>query len=231
MLTLIRRPEKAGMAYRLGIDLGTTNTVAAVAVDGAPVEMVGLGVQRRRCGRCSSSPMTTGCWWVMRRRSRGRADPSRLIIDPRRQLGADVPLVIGGSEVTAEEATAAVLGFVRRSGHRAAGRAAHRDGGQLSGPMGRVPAGVLRPGDRGRRPRPGTPLHRGRSRRRHVRGPQVAWRRSASRGLRPRRRVLRGDRAGEDADRCTAFGQRRRRAPVRGRLRRGDLPARAGRTR
>ena len=32
------------MAYRLGIDLGTTNTVATVAVDGAPVEMVGLGV-------------------------------------------------------------------------------------------------------------------------------------------------------------------------------------------
>ena len=32
------------MAYRLGIDLGTTNTVATVAVDGAPVEMVSLGV-------------------------------------------------------------------------------------------------------------------------------------------------------------------------------------------
>ena len=32
------------MAYRLGIDLGTTNTVAAVAVDGAPAELVGLGV-------------------------------------------------------------------------------------------------------------------------------------------------------------------------------------------
>ena len=33
------------MAYRLGIDLGTTNTVASVAADGAPVQLVGLGAR------------------------------------------------------------------------------------------------------------------------------------------------------------------------------------------
>ena len=31
------------MAYRLGIDLGTTNLVAAISVDGAPAQLVGLG--------------------------------------------------------------------------------------------------------------------------------------------------------------------------------------------
>ena len=34
------------MAYRLGIDIGTTNTVASVAVDGSPVEMLSLGATR-----------------------------------------------------------------------------------------------------------------------------------------------------------------------------------------
>ncbi len=101
------------MAYRLGIDLGTTNTVATVAVDGAPVEMVGLGVNtpqmRSMLYLNGDDRMLVGDSAA----SRGSADPSRLIIDPRRELGADVPLVVGGREVTAEEATAAVLGFVR----------------------------------------------------------------------------------------------------------------------
>jgi molecular chaperone DnaK (HSP70) len=33
------------MAYRLGIDVGATNTVASVTADGAPVQVVGLGVR------------------------------------------------------------------------------------------------------------------------------------------------------------------------------------------
>ena len=36
---------------------------------------------------------------------------SRLIIDPRKQLGTDVPMVVGGQEITAEEATAAMISF------------------------------------------------------------------------------------------------------------------------
>ena len=101
------------MAYRLGIDLGTTNTVATVAVDGAPVEMVSLGVNtpqmRSMLFLNGDDRMLVGDSAA----SRGTGDPARLIVDPRRQLGADVPLVVGGREVTAEEATAAVLRFVR----------------------------------------------------------------------------------------------------------------------
>ena len=101
------------MAYRLGIDLGTTNTVATVAVDGAPVEMVSLGINTPQMRSMlfvgDDGRLLVGDSAV----SRGTADPSRLIVDPRRQLGADVPLIVGGREVSAEEATAAVLSFVR----------------------------------------------------------------------------------------------------------------------
>ena len=101
------------MAYRLGIDLGTTNLVAAISVDGAPAQLVGLGTH---------APQTRSVLYLGEdgRFLVGDAaaahetdDPSRLIIDPRRQLGTDKTLVVGGEEVTPEQATAAALSFVR----------------------------------------------------------------------------------------------------------------------
>ena len=101
------------MAYRLGIDLGTTNLVAAIFVDGAPAQLVGLGAH---------APQTRSVLYLGEdgRFLVGDAaaahetdDPSRLIIDPRRQLGTDKTLVVGGEEVTPEQAIAAALSFVR----------------------------------------------------------------------------------------------------------------------
>ncbi len=67
------------MAYRLGIDLGTTNTVAAIAVDGAPVAMVSLSgvlpADAVHAVRDEDGRLLVG------RRGRGaaEADPSRVI--------------------------------------------------------------------------------------------------------------------------------------------------------
>ena len=54
------------MAYRLGIDLGTTNTVASLAADGEPVRWSASVPGRRRCGRCFSLPTMISSWWAMR---------------------------------------------------------------------------------------------------------------------------------------------------------------------
>ena len=99
------------MAYRLGIDLGTTNTVASVAADGAPVQLVGLGAQSQQM-RSMLFVAEDGQFVVGDEAAdRAAGDLSRLIIDPRQQLGTDVPMVVGGQEITAEEATAAMISF------------------------------------------------------------------------------------------------------------------------
>ncbi len=100
------------MAYRLAVDLGTTNVVATVAVDGSPVDVLVLG---------SPGPYVSSSVFVAddalvvgdEAASRGAVDPGRLLSDPRGGLGRDQPSVVGGQEVSAEQATAAVLTFVR----------------------------------------------------------------------------------------------------------------------
>ncbi len=100
------------MAYRLGIDLGTTNTVASVAVDGAPMQLVGLGARsqptRSMIFIAEDGQFVVGDAAI----DQGARDPSRLIMDPRRQLGTDIPMVIDGQEITAEQATAELINFV-----------------------------------------------------------------------------------------------------------------------
>ena len=104
--------SKADMAYWLGIDLGTTNTVASVAADGSSVQLLGLGARSQHTpsvllfaedGRFIAGDAAL---------DRAASDPSRLILDPRRQLGSDVPMIIGGRQITAEEATSALINFV-----------------------------------------------------------------------------------------------------------------------
>jgi actin-like ATPase involved in cell morphogenesis len=100
------------MAYRLGIDLGTTNTVASVAIDAASMQLVGLGA-RSQPTRSMLFLAEDGQLVVGDAASdRGASEPARLIMDPRRQLGTDVPMVVGGQEVTAEQATAELIKFV-----------------------------------------------------------------------------------------------------------------------
>src|SRR5215211_2965191 len=100
------------MTYRLGIDLGTTNTVASVAADGAPVQLLGLGTGSQQTSSvlflAEDGQFVSGDAAL----DRGATDPSRLIFDPTRQLGTDVPMIIGGQQITAEQTTAELINFV-----------------------------------------------------------------------------------------------------------------------
>lgn len=100
------------MAYRLGIDLGTTNTVASVAVDSALLRLVALGARSQQT--LSMLYLAEDGQFVAgdTAADRGASDPTRLITDPRRQLGTDLPMIIGGQEVTPEQATAELINFV-----------------------------------------------------------------------------------------------------------------------
>jgi molecular chaperone DnaK len=104
--------KEADMAYRLGIDLGTTNTVASVAVDGALLRLVALGARsqhtRSMLYLAEDGQFVAGDTAA----DRGASDPTRLITDPRRQLGTDLPMIIGGQHVTPEQATAELINFV-----------------------------------------------------------------------------------------------------------------------
>jgi Hsp70 protein/WD40-like Beta Propeller Repeat len=100
------------MTYRLGIDLGTTNTVASVAADGAPVQLLGLGTGSQQTSSvlflAEDGQFIAGDAAL----DRGASDPSRLIFDPTRQLGTDLPMIIGGQQITAEQTTAELINFV-----------------------------------------------------------------------------------------------------------------------
>ena len=89
------------MGYRLGVDLGTTYTAAAVHVDGR-VEMLGLGIRAmqvpsvvfvRRDGEIVVGEAAE---------QQGAADPSRVVREFKRRIGDSVPLVVGGAPFSAQ---------------------------------------------------------------------------------------------------------------------------------
>ncbi len=107
------------MAYRLGIDLGTTDTVAAVtvlggaagqllALDGAEASIASV-VYVDEAGQLLTGPEAV---------RRAVQDPARAIADPRRLLGSDQPYEVGGDGVTPEDAIAAVLRYVHQQATR-----------------------------------------------------------------------------------------------------------------
>ena len=99
------------MGYRLGVDLGTTYTAAAVHVDGR-VEMLGLGIRAmqvpsvvfvRRDGEIVVGEAAE---------QQGAADPSRVVREFKRRIGDSVPLVVGGAPFSAQALTARLLAWV-----------------------------------------------------------------------------------------------------------------------
>ena len=99
------------MGYRLGVDLGTTYTAAAVNVDGR-VEMLGLGI---RAMQVPSVVFIRDDGEVIvgeAAEQQGAADPSRLVREFKRRIGDPVPLVVGGSPFSAQALTARLLAWV-----------------------------------------------------------------------------------------------------------------------
>jgi actin-like ATPase involved in cell morphogenesis len=99
------------VGYRLGVDLGTTYTAAAVNVDGR-VEMLGLGIRAmqvpsvvfvRRGGEIVVGEAAE---------QQGAAEPSRIVREFKRRIGDSVPLVVGGAPFSAQALTARLLAWV-----------------------------------------------------------------------------------------------------------------------
>jgi molecular chaperone DnaK len=98
------------VAYRMGVDLGTTYTAAALNVDGR-VEMLSLG---NRATQVASVLYLKEDGTVLVGETaeyRGAADPTRLTREFKRRIGGVVPIIIGGSPYSPQSLLARVLSW------------------------------------------------------------------------------------------------------------------------
>ena len=221
------------MGYRLGVDLGTTYTAAAVHVDGR-AEMLGLGIRAMQVP--SVVFVSDDGEILVGEAADSRGGRSRRVVrEFKRRIGDSVPIMVGGSPFSAQALIGALLAWVvgvatdGRAGRRSTSPSpTRRTGGRSSATC--CGQAVEIAGLRGRT----STLHRARGRGDRLRGARpgrrgrpvgsTTWAAARStppccpRGSRvPAARAAGGDRA-----------------PGRDRLRRGGVPARAdvaGRTR
>jgi outer membrane protein assembly factor BamB/actin-like ATPase involved in cell morphogenesis len=97
------------MGYGLGVDLGTTNTAAAVNVDGR-VDPVRLGSQKAEIPSLVFLRADGGVLIGEAAHRRGQSEPSRLAREFKRRLGDPVPIMLGGAPFSAHALTARLLG-------------------------------------------------------------------------------------------------------------------------
>jgi molecular chaperone DnaK len=99
------------MTYRLGVDLGTTFTAAAVS-NGMPPTMVGLG--NRALQIPSVVFLTADGEFVVGESAerRGLVEPDRVVREFKRRIGDSVPILVAGSPYSPQNLTAKVLRHV-----------------------------------------------------------------------------------------------------------------------
>ncbi|MDT5039122.1 MAG: molecular chaperone DnaK, partial [Actinoplanes sp.] len=97
--------------YGLGIDLGTTQTAAAVRVDGR-IEVVRLGARRPEIPSLIFVKPDGGVLIGEAAERRGGADPARLAREFKRRIGDPVPIMVGGAPFSAHALTAKLLRHV-----------------------------------------------------------------------------------------------------------------------
>ena len=99
------------MGYRLGVDLGTTYTAAAVNVE-SRAEMLGLGIRAMQVPSVlfvrDDGEIVVG----EAAEQQGAADPDGMVREFKRRIGDSVPLIIGGSPYSAQALTARLLAWV-----------------------------------------------------------------------------------------------------------------------
>lgn len=101
------------MGYQLGVDLGTTYTAAAVAVDGR-VEPLALGTRSAVLPTVVFARPDADLLVGEAAETRGVTEPTRLAREFKRRLGDTAPLVLGGVPYPAEALMGAVLAHVHR---------------------------------------------------------------------------------------------------------------------
>lgn len=96
------------MAYRLGIDLGSTSSAAAISVDGGGAQLIML----------AGSPQLSSMLYVTEdgtvlvgseAATRAAADPGRAVVDPLQRLADDLPAFDDGTHFVAPESGVAAL--------------------------------------------------------------------------------------------------------------------------
>ncbi|MEU7904701.1 Hsp70 family protein [Actinoplanes sp. NPDC049118] len=99
------------MQYGLGVDLGTTQTAAAVRVDGR-VEIVRLGGRRAEIPSLVFVRPDGGLLIGEAAERRGQTEPGRLAREFKRRIGDPVPILVGGVPFSAHALTAKLLRHV-----------------------------------------------------------------------------------------------------------------------
>jgi actin-like ATPase involved in cell morphogenesis len=97
--------------YGLGIDLGTTQTAAAVRAEGR-VEVVRLGARRPEIPSLVFVKPDGGLLIGDAAERRGQSEPARLAREFKRRIGDPVPILVGGSPFSAHALTAKLLRHV-----------------------------------------------------------------------------------------------------------------------
>ncbi|HST85563.1 MAG TPA: Hsp70 family protein [Kineosporiaceae bacterium] len=103
------------MTYRLGVDLGTTFTAAAVANGGKP-SMLGLGNRALQVPSVLYLPPGGDLVVGEAAERRGLVDPSRMVREFKRRIGDHVPILVAGVPYSPQALTAQLLRWVVRSG-------------------------------------------------------------------------------------------------------------------
>ena len=109
-----------GVAYRLGVDVGTTFTAAAVA-NGGPPTMLGLG---NRAMQVPSVLFVEDDGEILIGESadrRGVVEPTRVAREFKRRIGDPVPLLVAGAPYSPQALTAHVLRWVVAAASRQLG--------------------------------------------------------------------------------------------------------------
>ncbi|MDY7086133.1 MAG: Hsp70 family protein [Actinomycetota bacterium] len=99
-------------SYGLGIDLGTTQTAAAVRDDGGAAEIVRLGGRRAEIPSLVFVKADGSLLIGETAERRGQAEPSRLAREFKRRIGDPVPILVGGTPFSAHALTAKLLRHV-----------------------------------------------------------------------------------------------------------------------
>ena len=99
------------MQYGLGIDLGTTQTAAAVRVEGR-IEVVRLGGRRAEIPSLVFVRPDGGLLIGEAADRRGQTEPARLAREFKRRIGDPVPILVGGAPFSAHALTAKLLRHV-----------------------------------------------------------------------------------------------------------------------
>ncbi|MET0425454.1 MAG: Hsp70 family protein [Actinoplanes sp.] len=99
------------MQYGLGIDLGTTQTAAAVRVDGR-IDVVRLGGRRAEIPSLVFVKPDGGLLIGEAAERRGQTEPARLAREFKRRIGDPVPILVGGTPFSAHALTAKLLRHV-----------------------------------------------------------------------------------------------------------------------